>query len=242
MRPLAAPIPLLALALAPRVAHAVRPFVTDDARVAEPTQVQLETWVRADREAVEHWAQLSLGLFGPLELTVGGVHGYADGRWAGAGPLVQAKILFLPVDEGRRPGLGVGLGVFPPLGSEAFRPPGWEGFAYGVLTHAPWPDDRFLVHLNVGGHRTSDGETALLWGGGVQVRVVGDLHGVAEVFSGDPYAASAGAAFQVGLRFLASEAVQVDGTFGRGLWGDPALPVWGTLGLRLVTDRLLGGP
>ena len=62
----------LALVLAAPPAAAVRPFITDDARVVGGRTLQLETWVRADREAFQHWVLVGFGPVGPVELTLGG--------------------------------------------------------------------------------------------------------------------------------------------------------------------------
>ena len=56
----------------------VRPFITDDARVVGDKLAQLETWLRFDKEAGQHWI---MGAYGPnkkLELAVGGVYGYQN--------------------------------------------------------------------------------------------------------------------------------------------------------------------
>jgi hypothetical protein len=58
---------------------------------------------------------------------------------------------------------------------------------------------------------------------------------VGEIFSGDPYADATGSAFQAGFRHFISEYIQVDATVGSGISGQNRMPVWGTVGLRLVS-------
>jgi hypothetical protein len=69
-------------ALAPRPARAIRPFVTDDARVVGGKLLQLETWVLVDRLVLEHNALVAVGPTDWLELTAGllhsGIHSGAD--------------------------------------------------------------------------------------------------------------------------------------------------------------------
>jgi hypothetical protein len=76
------------------------------------------------------------------------------------------------------------------------------------------------------------------WGLGTQIRAVGPLHGVAEIFSGDPYAESSGGAVQIGFRYILSDDIQFDATVGKGVWGDPPIALWGSAGVRLVTRKL----
>jgi hypothetical protein len=91
---------LIVLAIIPaRPGMAVRPFVTDDARVVGYHVGQLESSVKADKNVV---ANLNLFAFGPtenLELTLGWVdgspHGSGEARvFSVQGPLVQTKYLF----------------------------------------------------------------------------------------------------------------------------------------------------
>jgi hypothetical protein len=76
----------------------------------------------------------------------------------------------------------------------------------------------------------------MTWGLGTQIRTVGGLHLVAEVFSGDPYVPGFGMTYQAGLRHFVSDFVQLDFTVGQGIAGQNQLPFWGGVGVRLVTD------
>lgn len=222
-------------------ALAVRPFITDDARVVGRRQAQMETWTRGDRGAFQHWALASYGPIEPLELTIGAVHGvtYEHGReYSIAGPLMQAKFLLRKPKTSSWPGVAVSAGAFAPVGNGAFRPSGWDSFVYAALTESLMEDDRILLHGNAGFVNSSIGGRTPTWGAGSQIRIHGGFHAVSEVFSGDPYAESSGVAFQAGFRHFISEYIQIDATVGSGMSGQPRLPVWATVGLRLVTPPL----
>lgn len=224
-------------------ASAVRPFITDDARVVGDRAAQLETWVRGDRESLQHWIAAGVGPVAPLEVTLGGVYGREDEHFAYALPLVQFKALALETVPGAGwPGLAFVAGGFGPAGPHSgghLRPDNWDTFGYAALTESPLPEDALLLHQNVGvfvGKAAAEGRKGgATWGVGMQARVWGGLHFVGEVFSGDPYAAAPGGAAQAGVRYFVSSVVQVDTTFGSGVWGESLLPVWGTLGLRLAS-------
>lgn len=241
----AAPL-LTALLVAPSSAYAVRPFITDDARVVGARSLQLETWIRADAESFQHWVLVGFGPVGPLELTVGGVHGavyggHAERGYAAAGPLLQAKVLFREPTPNAWPGVAMSAGIQPPLHHGGFGAVGWDGFGYVAVTESLGHEDRVLLHVNLGFYATTAAVQApwvFTWGVGAQVRVWGPINAVAEVFSGDPYAGGSGAATQVGTRIVLNNNVQLDATAGVGLWGDPTLPFWGTAGLRLASNRL----
>ena len=231
----------MCLLIAASPALAVRPFVTDDARVVGGRQAQLETWMRGDRSAFQHWALVSYGPIEPLELTIGTVHGanYNHRRqYSIAGPLLQAKYLFRKPTTGSWPGVAISGGAFAPVGNGAFRPHGWDSFLYLAVTESLMEGDQILLHGNFGFVNASASGKKATWGTGSQVRLRGGFHVVSEVFSGDPYAESSGIAFQAGFRHFVSQYIQIDATVGSGISGQPRLPVWATVGLRLATPPL----
>ncbi len=228
----------------------VRPFITDDARVVGAKLGQVESWARLDREAEQLWI---LGAYGPnnrVELTVGGVVGterHKDGREGSyALPLLQGKYLVRPYATGRGPGLAIIAGPFLPHGRGAFVPAGYGRFAFAAASQAFGHEERVLVHLNVGTNylraRNSvagapsgiDHQLVATWGTGTQIRAVGGMHVVAELFSGDPYVAGSGTAWQAGLRHFVSDRLQLDATVGDGIAGDTPLPRWVSAGVRIV--------
>lgn len=236
-----------ALLLAGPAAHAVRPFITDDARVVGADLAQLETWIRGDARSLQHWAIVAFGPWSPVELSIGAVHGagYEDGpaRYSIAGPLLQLKVLLLEPKPNRWPGVALSIGTTAPAGHGAFRAPAWERFAYLALTESLFDRERLLVHANLGmgmvdGTHGEASQISYTWGVGAQLRLVAGLHLVAEVVSGDPYEPGAGGIGQAGLRYILNGRVQLDATFGGGLWGEEPMPMWGTAGVRFVSSPL----
>lgn len=245
-------------------AFAIRPFVTDDARVVGEKLAQLETWVLVDRFVLEHNALAAVGPTSWLEVTAGVVNGATHtGPRRGysiTGPILQGKALLLPARNNGRPGLAFAAGALAPIGHGSFKPPGWGGFAYFAMTESIG-EEKLLIHANIGlaagdngNLRSREGFAALppervsflvTAGVGAQLHVVRGLHAVAEVYYGDPYDPRTGfPASQVGFRYIFSDRVQMDGTMGTTLrevgdaGGHLATEQWGTLGLRVVSPEL----
>jgi hypothetical protein len=243
-------------------AGAIRPFVTDDARVVGDRLAQLETWLLLDRLALEHNLLAALGPTEWLEVTLGMVHGGLhsglERAYSLTGPIVQAKALLLSAESNGRPGVAIAAGTLPPGGFGPFKADGWGAFGYLALTESLF-EESLLIHANLGfaigyeflsevernrgeKHRL---DTLVTTGLGVQVRLVAGLHGVAEVYYGDPYDSRASyPAMQTGLRYIFGDHVQMDGTFGTTLAsidspdGREQLEHWGSLGVRLVSHEL----
>lgn len=223
----------------------VRPFITDDARVVGERLAQLETWVRFDKEAGQHWI---LGAYGPnkkLELTAGGVYGYqvdhdSKKTFAYALPLLQAKILFKEYKPNKAPGFGMVVGTFLPIGQGSFKPAGYGTFGYLTVSQCFGEGEKLLFHGNLGGNYLHvDGSNQLIstWGLGTQIKAYKGMHLVAEIFSGDPYIPGTGTSWQAGYRYFFSDLVQIDMTVGNGIAGDVIMPFWYTAGIRIVTEK-----
>jgi len=227
----------------PRRAFAIRPFVTDDARVVGAGRAQIETWFQADSNSTQHQSLLAFGPAEPFELTLGGLYGlnYERGasRVATAGPILQAKLLLREPKRNSWPGLAVAVGAVAPYGAGGFESEAWNPFTYAAATESLCQED-LLLHADLGFVRTRDArrENRALWGFGAQIRLVSRLHGVGEIFRGDPYSDNDTTATQLGFRYVASEHVQFDGSVGSGIDGRVALPAWGSLGIRLVSSPL----
>jgi hypothetical protein len=225
----------------------VRPFITDDARVVGEKLAQLETWLRFDREAGQHWVMAAYGPTKKLELAVGGVYGYqnnheAKNTFSYALPLLQAKYLFKEYKPNSAPGFGVVVGTFLPVGQGGFKPAGYGSFGFITITQCFGEGDKFLLHGNVGGnylHINNEDDLIATWGIGTQVKAYKGFHLVGEVFSGDPYVPGTGMAFQTGYRYFFSHLVQIDMTVGKGIAGDIKMPFWFSAGIRIVTERFL---
>jgi hypothetical protein len=219
-------------------ARADRPLVTDTARTVPRGTVQLETWGRLDRNGLQHFNLLAGGITDHIELAAGGEYGLSltqdDRTQFGAGsPLLQMK-LRVQEPEGLIPGIAAVVGLVAPWGTGGFALAAWAPFIYGVVSIEPLTG--FELHSKLGFY-TLPTDVKILWGIAFErelprVRLIGEL------FSGDPYAEESGIAFQAGFRFVVSENVQIDVTFGSGITGSPTLPPYSTLGLRLAVADL----
>ena len=118
---------------------AVRPFITDDARVVGYRLGQWESWLRFDQHSGQYWHMLAYGPNDRLELTLGGVFGYqheADQKRAlsYALPLIQAKYLIRAYQPNKAPGIGIVAGTFVPGGRGAFVPEGYGAFGFLMIS------------------------------------------------------------------------------------------------------------
>ena len=221
---------------------AVRPFVTDDARVVGDHQAQLETSVRYSQDT---FSNLNLFAFGPTEkseVTVGWVNGFpldveSNRSFSITGPLMQFKYLLWEAKPNRYPGFALVGGAAPPWGRGDFRPGRWSEFAFAAVTESLFDKERVLIHGNIGISTTNPASVGT-WGLGTQIRMIGGLNAVLEVFYNDPYAGKTGGAYQVGFRQIFSDSVQLDMTVGSGLFGSEQISTFIGMGLRIVSDKL----
>lgn len=224
---------------------AVRPFITDDARVVGLRYAQLEAWLRLDKHAWQQWDMVAYGPTKWLEVSAGGVWGYHipnnnEREFSFATPLMQAKVLFRECKANKLPGVAMVAGTFLPTGDGAFKAPGGGAFGYLSVSQSFIEGDKILLHGNVGANYfkvSGTDQTAVTWGVGSQVNIYRGFHVMGEFFSGDPYVAGAGTAYQVGFRHFISDLVQVDMTVGKGVGGAHPLPMWYSAGIRLVSAR-----
>jgi hypothetical protein len=220
----------------------VRPFITDDSRVVGKELFQIESWTRLDRDNFQWWALAAYGPTEWLEVTTGGVFGWdihPEQGFAYALPLVQAKILFKEYAPGKMPGIGAVVGSFLPYGQGSFKPPGYGTFGFLTVSQCFGDGEKVLIHANTGFnylHIAGENEWLHTWGFGTQIKTYKGFHLVAEIFSGDPYVPGSGTSWQAGFRHFISDEIQLDGTIGKGIAGDEILPLWGSVGIRLVFD------
>ncbi len=242
-------LPVLLSLAYPHPALAVRPFVTDDARVVGAGNAQIETSVHGDKTFLQNLNLFAIGPTDRLEATLGFVGGIpregdAKGKLEFAGPILQLKYLVFDPQPNSYPGLAFAAGNVPPIGGEAIRVPSSVWFLYVAATESLFNNDRVLIHANLGAvSAREEGEVRKIdvtWGVGAQVRLWRGLHSVTEIFSGDPYSGGTGGAIQAGFRYIISDDIQVDATFGSGLWGTPRLDTFFGAGLRIVFERLWG--
>jgi len=242
-----------------RPALAVRPFITDDARVVGDDQWQLETSFRADRFKFQNLNLFAYGMTENLEVTLGFLDGYhrvsPDRGLSIAGPLLQGKYLFLESRPKSYPGIAIAFGATPPTGAGGFKPENWSEFLFLCLTETVLDHERWMWHANLGvavENRPHDPlKSTFTWGIGTQVKILeGKRFGpdntgvclVGEILSGDPYSSvqTRGGIFQAGFRFILTDNIQVDATIASGLWGDPRPVTWGGFGFRMVFGSLTG--
>ena len=116
-------------------------------------------------------------------------------------------------------------------------PEQWSGFAYAAWTESLFDKERVLIHANLG-ISTSSEVTVGTWGLGTQIRMIGGLHAVMEIFCNDPYAGKIGGAYQAGFRHIVSDSIQIDLTGGSGLFGSDQINSFVGMGVRFVSDKL----
>lgn len=231
----------LVLILVKNEASAIRPFVTDDARVVGERIAQVETWTVFDRHKATHNALFALGPTDWLEITSGFTQSYKFGEnlsYGISGGLFQLKALLRDTKPNQGPGVSFSVGVIPALSSGSITLDGVTKFGYVILSQSFFNDD-LLFHVNFGTSSRKDMQQTrtLTTGFGFQARIVGGLHAVAEIYRGDPYDPTIKIrASQVGFRHIFNDTVQIDGTIGSTL-DRPSEP-WLTLGIRLVSPKL----
>jgi hypothetical protein len=248
---------ITALALQALPALAVRPFVTDDARIIDQGQFTSEMWWESAWANGSHQPSVHL-LAGVsvtqwLELTVAGSMDITERLGQDiSNPVVQVKTLLLAAQDEGRPGLALSLGYVPYWGRGEAQTAGQSAYALLLVTQR-FNHDRTLLHLNAG--------VTPSWteGAGQRVRPYAglgieqalwhfDWRGVAEVFTGDPFdPARSGFAAQAGLRWLKSDLWNFDLIFGAqpivndrlrrtGDW-----EFWAQIGVRITLDAFTGG-
>lgn len=233
------------VAFAPYLSHAVRPFITDDARVVGWRWAQLESWLRFDTYSSQMWNMAAFGPHKRLELSLGMVSGYSSSlgterKFSYALPLVQSKFLIRPYEAGKGPGFALITGSFLPGGKGGFVPAGYGLFSFLAISQCFGKGEKVLIHVNLGVNyfkQENVHNTVYTWGVGNQTKLYKGLHLAAEFFSGDPYIPGSGVAYQAGFRYFVSNYVQCDATIGSGVSGTYQLPFWYGLGLRFVTAK-----
>jgi hypothetical protein len=216
--------------------------VTDDARVVGDHLMQLETSVRYEKDAFTNLNLVALGPTPNSEITLGFSDGFpldleSNRSFSVVGPLMQFKYLFWEAKPNAYPGMAMATGALPSWGKGDFRTERWSEFVYLALTESLFDRERVLIHGNIGISTTNPASVAT-WGLGTQIRLVGGLNAVMEVFYNDPYAGKTGGAYQAGFRHIVSDNLQLDFTMGGGLFGSDQLNTFAGMGLRVVSDRL----
>ncbi|MCX5812237.1 MAG: hypothetical protein NT178_06805 [Proteobacteria bacterium] len=203
---------------------------------------QMETSVRYSRDSFSNLSLVALGPTKNSEVTVGFAGGFpidmeSNRSFSVTGPLIQFKYLLWEAKPNSYPGMAMAVGASPPWGRGDFRPEQWNGFVYAAMTESLFDRERVLIHANLG-ISTSSEVTVGTWGLGTQIRMIGGLHAVMEIFCNDPYAGKSGGAYQVGFRHIVSDSIQIDLTGGSGLFGREQINSFVGMGIRFVSDKL----
>lgn len=251
--PLASALLLAAAALAP-VAHAARPFNTDDARIVDPDGYQIETYVKAQRgtRLTEYWFLPAANFGGQadrFEFTLGGNYTGVSGGSNSNLLLAQVKTLLRPLEtNGFGLALTLGVGRVKPGSAGIVRESPFD------VADAPAPqdetstrvrynpyvnaiasvslaDDAVVLHLNGGVTRDNvDRSNVGNWGVGAEIALDRQWFGIAEAYGlseGKP-------AYQFGVRYWAiPNRLQVDGTYGVQN-ASPSNLRWISIGLRIL--------
>jgi len=224
----------LAVYFCPESAIAVRPFVTDDARIVYKGQLETEsytgmTMVKGDKPAIEARSLQGMAITDRFEMIAGGFgFTYQDNQARPLDMLIQPKYV-LHRSFGAIPSISVAAASLFPLSGNRQH---WDGYA---MTHISWflftpkdstdpYDNALAIHLNLGTKSRYDAGPAtyrskLYWAAGFEVIMPGtrEVRFLGEIFSGDPFSFEEKfPAFQTGFRWYKSSTVQMDVVF-RGL-------------------------
>ena len=218
----------------PEDALAVRPFVTDDARIVYKGQLVTETYggttiAKGEKPAFEARTLEGLGITDRFELTAGGFgFTYQDNHTRPLDLLIQPKYV-LHSSLGAIPSLSVAAATLFPLSGNRQH---WDGY---VMAHVSWflftpdaetdpYDNNLAIHLNLGAKSRYDAgpgtfQSKLYWAAGFEVitPVTREVRFLGEIFNGDPFSFEEKfPAFQTGFRWYKNPMVQIDLVF-RGL-------------------------
>ena len=208
-------------------ALAVRPFVTDDARIVYKGQLGTETYggttvVKEESPAYEMRTLEGLGITDRFELTAGGFgFTYQDHQVRPLDLLIQPKYV-LHSSLGAIPSLSVAAAMMYPLSGNRQH---WDGYA---MMHVSWflftpnadidpYDNNLAIHLNFGTKNRYDAgpatfQSKFYWAAGFEViTFTREVRLLGEVFNGDPFGFEEKfPAFQTGFRWYKAANTQLD--------------------------------
>lgn len=191
---------------------AVRPFVTDDARLGYAGSCQLEAWNRIYRNSVENWALPACNPTGNLEFTVGGgMVNYHNAPNPGPDYVFQLKTLFKELETNSY-GIGIAAGTISH--PNAIPGPNLMGNYYAYIPYSvSFADDFVITHTNVGyAYDKVIGQSRGLYGFGAEVNLTSRFMFIAETFgdtANNPF-------WQTGFRYaIVPDLFQVDATIGQ---------------------------
>lgn len=211
-------------------AFAVRPFVTDDARIVYKGQLVTEsyggiTMAQGEKPAIEVRSLQGLGITDRFELTAGGFgFTYQDGQARPLDMLIQPKYV-IHSSLGVIPSLSVAAATLFPLSGNRQH---WDGYAMAHLSwffFTPDPDtdpydNNLAIHFNLGVKSRYDAGPAtfqnkLYWAAGFEIitPMTREIRFLGEVFNGDPFGFEEKfPAYQTGFRWYRTN-MQLDLVF-----------------------------
>ena len=218
----------LAAYFSPENACAVRPFVTDDARIVYKGQLGAETYggttvVKGESPAYEARTLEGVSITDRFELTAGGFgFTYQDHQARPLDMLIQPKYV-LHSSLGAIPSLSVAAATLFPLSGNRQH---WDGY---TMAHVSWflftpdadtdpYDNNLAIHLNLGAKSRYDAgpatyQSKLYWATGFEVitPMTRKIRFLGEVFNGDPFSFEQKfPAYQTGFRWYKDSMVQID--------------------------------
>jgi len=212
------------------LAHAARPFVTDDARIVDPGGYQIESFIKHQRSVQENefWFLPAWNPGSIVELTLGGFALRTAEEGSANAVIAQVKTLLRPLRTNDF-GFAVTVGGLrqEPLGSAEGA---WGPFI-NLISSLSAMDDAVVVHANVGllDDRQSDVKR-YTWGLGAEIATTARLWVIAETYNQEGDKPST----QVGLRYwVVPNRMQVDGTFG-AQHSEPQNRSWISIGVRIL--------
>jgi len=218
---------LLILLLISNQAYAVRPFVTDDARIIDYGQLELESWLETTRADGRYSPAPGLNFIGGITvndwlqfLAGSGVGLDSNGSSTVSNPVLMGKVLLKAAELNGAPGYAISAGTtFNSGRGEGLYDDGRVTSLVGMTTYRLL-DDALNVHLNIGARtdspRDQKSKTRVFWGVGFDAETFHeDMRVIGEVFAGDPLELNAPKiAMQTGVRWMFSDYTQLDVTFG----------------------------
>jgi hypothetical protein len=236
-------------------ASAVRPFVTDDARLPFPGQLEVENYAQfitaPGLEPYYHVRSLQGWTVHEDWYLMTSLSGNHQGGQTTAHDLMLQPKYLIHRGFGIAPSLAVAAAQFIPLSGNRQQ---WNSFAMGqaswflftpVEKTDPY-DNGLAIHLNLGTKSQLDAgiggryTSKLFWAGGVEAMTFRrDVRFVGEIFSGDPFVFEEKApVFQVGFRWYKTADLQFDLVW-KGARGDQVHSNTIQVGLRFLLDDVV---
>lgn len=256
---------LASLCLCSSNAEAVRPFVTDDARVVYQGQIEVENYAgmtlnRNEKPSIEARSLQGTSVTDRLEIIAGGFGFNYQGNQAQLLDLLVQPKYVVYRSFGAIPSISIAAATLFPLSGNRQQ---WNNYA---MAHASWflfnpqdspdpYDNGLAIHVNLGTKGQYDAGLGrqvnkLYWAAAFEViTFTREIRFLGEVFNGDPFSYEGTfPAYQTGFRWYKSPRVQMDMVFrgvrdgterSRAATGTEIGPEWNytiQVGLRLLFD------